>query len=341
MIDVVVVGGGPVGLMTAIQARLAGLETVVLERRPASPDKACGEGLMPDALSRLLGVGVDPPGMAFAGIRYVADGREAVARFSDGVGRGVRRTALRAALERRAHQLGAIVIESRVTSVEVAHDHVQAGEVRARYLVAADGLHSCVRDQLGLGLPPRPRGSRRYGVRRHLRTAPWSDLVEVHWTPHAELYVTPVAPDLVGVAALGPRPLSLTAALASAPELALRVGDAAADGPDLGCGPLLQRTRGRVMGRALLVGDASGYVDALTGEGLRLGFAEAQEAVAAISRDDPASYEAAWRRTTRSYRVLTRSLLAAASFPPARRRIVPAAARLPGVFDRAVQLLAS
>ncbi len=53
-----------------------------------------------------------------------------------------------------------------------------------------------------LGLDAPVRGARRYGQRCHLRVAPWSDFVEVHWAPHAEAYVTPVAPDLVGLALL-------------------------------------------------------------------------------------------------------------------------------------------
>jgi flavin-dependent dehydrogenase len=91
----------------------------------------------------------------------------------------------------------------------------------------------------------------------------------------------------------------------------------------------------------LLVGDAAGYVDALTGEGLRIGFAEAEAAVGAVLRDDPRSYEDDWTRITRSYRVLTNGLLWAAARPHVRPLIVPAASALPGVFRRIVDSLAS
>ena len=75
-----------------------------------------------------------------------------------------------------------------------------AAGVDARYLVAADGLHSTIRRLLDRGTPGQPgRGSRsplpRYGLRRHYRVAPWTDLVEVHWAPRAEAYVTPVSDD--------------------------------------------------------------------------------------------------------------------------------------------------
>ena len=90
----------------------------------------------------------------------------------------------------------------------------------------------------------------------------------------------------------------------------------------------------------LLVGDAAGYVDALTGEGLRIGFAAAQAAVDAVTREDPASYEAEWAHHTRTYRRLNNGLLWVAGQPPLRRLIVPSARVLPAVFGRIVDSLA-
>ena len=107
-----------------------------------------------------------------------------------------------------------------------------------------------------------------------------------------------------------------------------------------GAGPLRQRSRRRVMGRVLLVGDASGYVDALTGEGVSVGLAQARAAVSAIAAGEPARYEEAWRQVTRRYRLLTASLLGVARVSPLRRGIVPAAAVLPRVFQSTVDALA-
>jgi len=338
VIDLVVVGGGPAGLMTAVHARLAGLEVAVLEHRAAPRDKACGEGLMPDAVRRLHDVGVDPAGAALAGIAYVDDRREAVARFTAGPGRGVRRTTLVAALEERARDLGAQIVRCDAGTVVQGRRHVTVSGVTARYAIAADGLHSAIRRQLGLQRAA--RGPRRYGVRQHLHVEPWTDLVEVHWTKDAEVYVTPVAHDLVGIAVLGTRPLSFRAALGAAPALAARLEGAVQAGPVRGAGPLHQRTSARTSGRVLLVGDAAGYVDALTGEGLRLGFAEAEAAVAAVAADDPGRYERDWRQITRSYRLLTHGLLAAATLGTTRPGIVPVAARWPWAFGRVVDALA-
>ena len=93
-------------------------------------------------------------------------------------------------------------------------------------------------------------------------------------------------------------------------------------------------------GRVLLVGDAAGYVDALTGEGLATGFAAARAAARALAENRPESYPAAWERATR--RLPPADLGAALGVtgrPGLRRRLVPAAAALPRVFSRAVDLL--
>jgi flavin-dependent dehydrogenase len=95
-----------------------------------------------------------------------------------------------------------------------------------------------------------------------------------------------------------------------------------------------------VAGRVLLVGDASGYVDALTGEGLALAMGQARAAVTAIAAGDPGRYEREWRTVTRRYRLLTESLLAASRVGPVRRALVPTAERLPGVFGAVVNALA-
>jgi menaquinone-9 beta-reductase len=106
-----------------------------------------------------------------------------------------------------------------------------------------------------------------------------------------------------------------------------------------GAGPLWQGARRRVAGRVLLVGDASGYVDALTGEGIRIGLAQARVAVAALAARDPASYEGAWRRVTREFRMLTAPLAALAA-SPAQPLVVPIARAAPFLFHGAVERIA-
>lgn len=338
VLDVLVVGGGPVGLASAIEARLRHLSVAVVEPRDGPVDKACGEGLMPSALRSLAALGVEVPGRAFVGIRYLDGERQVQARFRAGPGRGVRRTSLHAALSTRAEELGVQRLQAKVRTVDQGPDVVTAAGRSARWLLAADGLHSAVRR--GLGVEEIGSGPARYGLRRHFAIAPWTDHVEVHWARDAEAYVTPVAEDLVGVAVLTRAGIGYDEALRAFPALQARLRGAEPVTEVRGAGPLRQRVSAVRQGRVLLVGDAAGYVDALTGEGLATGFAAARAAVRAVAAGRPERYGPAWARETRRSRLLSAGLLALASQPRPRAMLVPVAARLPTGFAAVVDLLA-
>jgi flavin-dependent dehydrogenase len=346
-LDLLVVGGGPVGLVTALEARRRGLDVLLLDARDGAGDKACGEGLMPSSLAALQRLGVDPTGAPIRGIRYRdGHGRLAEARFAGTPGRGVRRTVLVAALRDRADAAGVVRRGGRVTALVSEPDRIAvqcrdrdpAPPLAARYVAVADGLHSPLRRSLGLERPR--RGPARYGLRRHYRLAPWSDCVEVHWAADAEAYVTPVGPDEVGVAVLCRGGDTFDGWLGRFPELASRLAGVPTTSSIRGAGPLRQAARRRVAGRALLVGDAAGYVDALTGEGMAVGFAGAAALVRCVADDRPDAYEAAWRQVTRRPRAITAGLLAATQVPMARRLLLPAAQSLPWAFTGAVRALA-
>ncbi len=123
--SLIVVGGGPVGLACAIEARLDGMDVLVVEPRTDPVDKACGEGLMPGALSALHRIGVDPPGRPLAGIAYIDRASRVEHRFAERPGRGVRRTVLHSALAERAESLGARRREGRVAAVAHPGDRVR------------------------------------------------------------------------------------------------------------------------------------------------------------------------------------------------------------------------
>jgi flavin-dependent dehydrogenase len=342
MIDLLVAGGGPGGLATAIHAARAGLETVVIDRRPGPIDKACGEGLMPHTVKQLDAIGVTLRGKAFRGITYLDATHRVEAHFRSGSGMGVRRTVLSEALYDAAAAAGVTIVKGEIGKGEIGtvtqdSTSVRCGDLRARYLAAADGLHSPIRSSLGLDLPS--RGRRRWGIRRHYDIAPWSDTVEVYWARDTEAYVTPVADDRVGVAILKSEQGKFGDHLLEFPALTARL-DGVPHGPDRAAGPLRQRVRSRAAGRVLLVGDAAGYVDALTGEGMGIAFGGAELAVKCVLADAPQDYDRQWRAMSRRYRLLTAGLLYAGGIAPIRRTIVPAASALPKAFGGIVNLLA-
>lgn len=344
----------------ALHAARRGLSVVVFERRSLPADKPCGEGILPPGVRALENLGVrsviDPQeSTPLQGIRYVQeDGSAAEARFTTGPGLGVRRTELSRVLVQACRQQGVELYERtqaldhRRTAGGVA---VYAGGrwIEARLLVAADGLGSPLRRAEGLDGQAPP--IRRYGLRQHFRLAPWSSLVEVHFAASGEAYVTPVGPHRVGVAFLWekgamPPPLGFSSLLDHFPLLAERLRGAPEDSSALAAGPLWHRARARVSDRFVLLGDAAGYVDAITGEGVALALASAErlgellpEALArGASRQTLAAYERAQAASFRRYAGVTGALLTLARRPRARRAVIRALGRHPGLFERLLSL---
>ena len=342
--SVVIVGAGPVGLATALEAASHGMEVTVVDPRSGPIDKACGEGLMPGALQALKRWGIDPPGRPLLGVRYQSGSTRIDHHFPGSPGRGVRRLALHDALHNQAKRQGVSVLTDQVSQVTHDHDGVEVGlssggTLSADYVLACDGLHSSVAKSEGLHVDRPTSKTSRYGLRQHFELEPWSDLIGVYYSPIAEVYVTPVADDEVGIAILGTKGLNLEEALESVPEVGTRLAGATPTSTLKGAGPFPQKTHARTNNRVLLVGDSSGYVDAITGEGLRVGFAQAIQAIAALHSGRPRAYEASWRTSTREFRVLTWGLRALAT-SPLRSLIVPAAKALPRVFGAVVNQLA-
>lgn len=339
MPDLVVVGGGPAGLATAIAARQAGLTVTVLDGAAPPVDRACGEGLMPGARADLdaLGVELDPAWtVPFAGIRYLAGEIAADGRFPRGAGLGVRRTALHAALEQRARSLGASLLWG-VAARALAPGGVetQGGMVEGRFIVGADGRMSQVRCWAGLEL----RGGRkgRSGVRRHFEIEPWTDLVEVYWSASAEAYVTPVGPRCVGVAILWTGGAShFDALMLRFPTLRARLGRAHAISRDMGAAGFGAEPRYVVSGRVALVGDAAGSVDPIAGVGVTLALAQARALVRALVAGRPRRYAAAHRRIMRPARLSSKLLLALTRKPSLPAGVAHALAADPDLFSRLV-----
>jgi flavin-dependent dehydrogenase len=331
--DIAIAGGGPAGLAVAIEAATRGLRCVVFERDTYPVDKACGEGLLPDAAARLQGMGVEIPSTgshALRGLRYVDGEYSAAAEFVDGPGLGVRRTALSLGMLDRATALGVDIrvgcdVRQLVQDARGVRAETSNGALTARWMVAADGLHSRVRAQAGIASR---LGRRRFGARRHYRVRPWSSYVEVHWADGVEAYVTPVGPELVGVAFLwsAGRP-RYDAFLRRFEALRVRLGTPVSS--VRGSGPFAVRTSARYRGRVFLVGDAAGYTDALSGEGLGLAFAGARVLVEALAQDAPRAYARRYDALMQRHRIITAALLGLARRPRLRRRVMEVLARRP------------
>jgi len=303
--DVFVIGGGPAGLAAAIAARRKGLTVTLADGARPPIDKPCGEGLMPDGLAALrsLGVALDPAdAQPFCGIRFVDGGVSFESGFPDGHALGIRRTVLHSRMVEAAAAAGVRMLWG--TPVSIGDQHIPA-----RWIVGADGFHSRVRGWAGLAV--QPSASRRFGFRIHYRIAPWSGCMELHWGAACQIYVTPIGPQEVCAALISRDPhLHLDQALAQFPQLAARLAGAPRATTERGA-VTANRSLPRVYrGNVALVGDASGSVDAITGEGLCLSFHQAIALADSLASGDLARYQAAHRRLARRPTMMSRLMLA-------------------------------
>ncbi len=336
--DVLVIGGGPAGLATALAARRHGLDVIVADRAQSPIDKACGEGLMPDGVSALRALGVEigsELGLPFAGIRFLDDGLETEAPFPNNeVGLGIRRTRLQAALAECTARAGIRVFwQARVRAIHSQGAVVDDQTVRCRWIVGADGLHSRARDWAGA--TARIVGPRRLGVRQHFHVRPWTNFVEVYWHTYCQAYVTPTGPSEVCVAIIGREQDARMSHMAALfPRLARRLASAIPSSVERGALSTTTIMSAVNRGQIALVGDASGSVDAVTGEGLSMAFRQAQVLGAALARGNLTAYQCAHRRIVRLPRLMTRLLLLMDQHDGLRKRAMRRMSARPLMFNR-------
>jgi flavin-dependent dehydrogenase len=333
-VDVFIVGGGPAGLAAAIAARRHGLSVTVADGAVPPIDKPCGEGLMPDGVGALHHLGVTlPEGEAYPcrGIRFVSDGATAEANFPRGTAYGIRRTHLHRVLLDHAEASGVQMMWQAAVTALHPEGVLVAGElVRASWVVGADGTSSRVRgwaklDQCGLNAPLRAirKNNLRFAFRRHYRIAPWTNFMELYWGRHCQVYVTPVGREEVCVALISSSQklrLRIEDALGDFPELYARLKNAEYASNERGAITVTRRLRCVCRGRVVLVGDASGGVDAITGEGLCLAFRQAALLGDCLASGDLARYQKGHRTLIRRPALMARMMLFMAKHRHLRRR---------------------
>jgi flavin-dependent dehydrogenase len=319
--DVFIVGGGPAGLACAIAAAQQGLSVEVADGMTPPIDKACGEGLMPDTIDALTQLGIvlgSTESAPFRGIRFIGTDVSgapvsAQAVFPATSGQGMRRILLHQLLIDRASALGVrfswqTVVQniqeiqpkqgtapsqsSSTRSLVRTNRHT----IRPRFIIGADGHQSRVRTWASLDRAT--FRSQRIGLRQHFaidpRTTSLPDFVEVHWSEHCQAYLTPVSSDEICVAFIGSKKFpSVDHALSHFPQLQQRLQSATPSDTPRGSITLSRKLHRVTRGNVALVGDASGSVDAVTGEGLGLCFRQGLVLGEALRSGDLALYQRA------------------------------------------------
>jgi flavin-dependent dehydrogenase len=334
--DVFVVGGGPAGLAAAIAARQQGLSVTVADIFRPPIDKACGEGLMPDSIVALRALGIKLKGMdtaEFRGIRFIGPGNSVEADFPLGTGLGIRRTLLHRALVDCARDAGVTMLwGARVSGVRDGAVLVDGRTIASRWIVGADGQNSQVRRWAGLTADI--EFDRRIGIRQHFALEPWSEYVEIYWGEHSQAYVTPMGAREVCVAVIARRPVLFRSALNEFPQLRARLGTATPSIDIKGAVTVTRRLKSVARGRFALVGEASGSIDAITGEGLAISFREALALARAIAAGDVALYQGDHDEIRRLPHFMGRSMLLLDKSAWIRRHALRALAAKPKLFQR-------
>ncbi len=310
--DVFVIGGGPAGIAAALAARQRGMSVIVADSAVPPIDKPCGEGLMPDSIVALQQLGVNIPPLeaqAFRGIRFVSSGLSTQAVFPHGKGLGVRRMNLHRIMVEHAEAAGVCFLwRTVVTGLQLSKDGA-GSRVEARI----DGRTEQIGSEWIIG----------------------AEFMELHWAPGCQIYVTPVSPREVCVALISRNPsLRLEEALSAFPQVAKRLVGSEHGSVERGAVSVTRRLARVCRGKVALVGDASGGVDAITGEGLCLAFRQSALLADCMTSGDLALYEKGHRALSHRPLLMARMMLLMENRDRLRARVMRAFVTRPKLFER-------
>ncbi len=334
--DVLIAGGGIAGSSLAIMLGRKGFAVELYERAEFPREKPCGEGLMPGGVAVLdrLKVTDSVGGTRFKGVRYHFNGGTVEGNFPrrTGFGQtgiGQRRKVLDHVLYSEAAATPGVRIRTGcrvegpvIENGRVAGLIVEGKQVLAPLVAGADGMHSTIRQKLGLSCPPR-RG--RFGIRAHFRLSEkkaQSDRVEIFVAKGKEIYVTPLPDHEINVIALGgtgangeDTKVSLLQRCEAFPELASLLEGARQVSTTIGASPLTGRAIAGVAPGVVLLGDAAGFVDPVTGGGMTQALMAAELLAGYIAANELGeddwlwSFERERRKMLRGYVLLTQAIL--------------------------------
>lgn len=307
--DAVIVGAGPAGSATAAGLARRGARVVLVESARHPRPKACAEYASPRIVEELARIGLAPGAwrdlvVPLEGMEIHAGGSRVRVAYADGGGPrsawGVDRRTFDERLAAHAEACGA-ELRDRTRVVDLVHEDGRVAGVRVRHggrtevfraghVVGADGARSTVAHLLRVERPV--RFPRRLGlVAHHAGVADLADHGEMHVgdgyyvglapTPGGELNVGMALP-LAGSRSARER---FEAAIAGLPAVASRLADSPRLSPIRGAAPIGHRVADVAGAGWLLVGDAAGFVDPFTGEGIHRALRSARAATAAITGD--------------------------------------------------------
>ncbi len=362
--DVVIVGGSLAGSATANHLARAGHSVLIVERAEFPRRKPCGEGLFPYGVAELASLGVTPGSLPASSelreLRFHAGRAIAKARLGRvSPGLGVRREMLDASVLHQARAVGVEVLGGATAKGFVTNGGravsltTSAGEIAARVIVGADGLQSRMRRLAGLD--GAVHGTR-YGVTAHveLETEP-PPAVEVFFEDGYEIYRTPVGGRSANIAILlEKRAMARFSGRLEAAYLETIHGHPAAgaafvlEHAPMAAGPFARGCTRAWRGNLVLVGDAAGFFDGITGDGMSSALVTARmcaESVAAFLKSGDyapfRTYDRGRRAIGRNAKLLARVSLGLARRPALARFAVRNMERRPASFSRLVDVASS